>query len=179
MSFQQWRRQLRMTEALARIAQGDAAGAGGGRWVMPACRRFGAAFRETFGTTPAMVAPLPACVVWRRLSVRRPTSAAANLAAEAPASAPPVTRLRNQSAYRTRPPWGDGHKTKASTGRAQFFSLSGPKASERRPSRSPHPFPPRSASPVILALGVEVGHNSEDIRMIPPAQTVRAISKRK
>ena len=29
MSFQQWRRQLRMTEALARIAQGDAAGAGG------------------------------------------------------------------------------------------------------------------------------------------------------
>ena len=28
MSFQQWRRQLRMTEALARLAQGDTAGAG-------------------------------------------------------------------------------------------------------------------------------------------------------
>jgi AraC-like DNA-binding protein len=57
MSFQQWRRQLRMTEALAQIAQG----------VLPArvapavgyasVPAFGAAFRETFGTTPAMALP--------------------------------------------------------------------------------------------------------------------------
>jgi AraC-like DNA-binding protein len=56
MSFQQWRRQLRMTEAVARIAQGLPPGrvaAAVGYASIPA---FGAAFRETFGTTPAMVA---------------------------------------------------------------------------------------------------------------------------
>jgi AraC-like DNA-binding protein/mannose-6-phosphate isomerase-like protein (cupin superfamily) len=53
MSFQQWRRQLRMTEALARIAQGETpakVAASVGYASVPA---FGAAFRETFGMTPA------------------------------------------------------------------------------------------------------------------------------
>lgn len=57
MSFQQWRRQLRMTEALARIAQGSSpaeVAASVGYASVPA---FGAAFRETFGLTPAMAAP--------------------------------------------------------------------------------------------------------------------------
>ena len=57
MSFQQWRRQLRMTEALARIARGVPPGrvaASVGYASVPA---FGAAFRETFGVTPAMAAP--------------------------------------------------------------------------------------------------------------------------
>jgi AraC-like DNA-binding protein len=57
MSFQQWRRQLRMTEALARIAQGASparVAASVGYASVPA---FGAAFRQTFGTTPAMAAP--------------------------------------------------------------------------------------------------------------------------
>jgi AraC-like DNA-binding protein len=57
MSFRQWRRQLRMTEALARIAQGvppAKAARAVGYASVPA---FGAAFRETFGTTPAMAAP--------------------------------------------------------------------------------------------------------------------------
>jgi AraC-like DNA-binding protein len=60
MSFQQWRRQLRMTEALAQIAQGVPpvrVAAAVGYASVPA---FGAAFRETFGTTPAMAAPGPA-----------------------------------------------------------------------------------------------------------------------
>jgi AraC-like DNA-binding protein/quercetin dioxygenase-like cupin family protein len=57
MSFQQWRRQLRMTEALARIAGGVPPGrvaAAVGYASVPA---FGAAFRQTFGATPAMAAP--------------------------------------------------------------------------------------------------------------------------
>jgi AraC-like DNA-binding protein len=57
MSFQQWRRQLRMTEALARLAQGVPAArvaAGVGYASVPA---FGAAFRETFGATPSTVTP--------------------------------------------------------------------------------------------------------------------------
>jgi AraC-like DNA-binding protein/mannose-6-phosphate isomerase-like protein (cupin superfamily) len=57
MSFQQWRRQLRMTEALAQIAQGvpsTKVAAAVGYASVPA---FGAAFRETFGATPAMAAP--------------------------------------------------------------------------------------------------------------------------
>ena len=61
MSFQQWRRQLRMTEALARIAQGvppAQVAAAVGYASVPA---FGAAFRQTFGTTPAAVTP-----GWRR-----------------------------------------------------------------------------------------------------------------
>jgi AraC-like DNA-binding protein len=57
MSFRQWRRQLRMTEALAQIAQGvppARAAAAVGYASVPA---FGAAFRATFGTTPATAAP--------------------------------------------------------------------------------------------------------------------------
>jgi AraC-like DNA-binding protein len=57
MSFQQWRRQLRMTEALARIAQGTSparAAAAVGYASVPA---FGAAFRDTFGVTPSAMAP--------------------------------------------------------------------------------------------------------------------------
>ncbi len=57
MSFQQWRRQLRMTEALARIAQGVSlakVASAVGYASMPA---FGAAFRATFGATPSMMAP--------------------------------------------------------------------------------------------------------------------------
>ena len=53
MSFQQWRRQLRMTEALAHIARGEPparVAAAVGYASVPA---FGAAFRETFGMTPA------------------------------------------------------------------------------------------------------------------------------
>jgi len=57
MSFQQWRRQLRMTEALARIAQGvppARAAAAVGYASAPA---FGAVFRATFGTTPSFMSP--------------------------------------------------------------------------------------------------------------------------
>lgn len=53
MSFQQWRRQLRMTEALARLSRGEAparVAAAVGYASVPA---FGAAYRETFGMTPA------------------------------------------------------------------------------------------------------------------------------
>jgi AraC-like DNA-binding protein len=52
MSFQQWRRQLRLTEALAHIVQGETparAAAAAGYASGPA---FGAAFRTAFGTTP-------------------------------------------------------------------------------------------------------------------------------
>lgn len=52
MSFQAWRRQLRLTEALASLAQGETparAAAAVGYVSGPA---FGAAFRATFGTTP-------------------------------------------------------------------------------------------------------------------------------
>ncbi|HEY0183636.1 MAG TPA: helix-turn-helix transcriptional regulator [Rhodopila sp.] len=57
MSFQQWRRQLRMTEALAQIARGlppSRVAQAVGYASVPA---FGAAFRETFGITPATAAP--------------------------------------------------------------------------------------------------------------------------
>jgi AraC-like DNA-binding protein len=57
MSFRQWRRQLRMTEALAQIARGvppARVAAAVGYASVPA---FGAAFRATFGTTPATAAP--------------------------------------------------------------------------------------------------------------------------
>jgi AraC-like DNA-binding protein/mannose-6-phosphate isomerase-like protein (cupin superfamily) len=53
MSFQQWRRQLRMTEALARLARGETparVSAAVGYASVPA---FGAAYRQTFGMTPA------------------------------------------------------------------------------------------------------------------------------
>jgi AraC-like DNA-binding protein len=57
MSFQQWRRQLRMTEALARIAQGLSPARAASAVGYASVPAFGAAFRETFGTTPAMAAP--------------------------------------------------------------------------------------------------------------------------
>jgi AraC-like DNA-binding protein/mannose-6-phosphate isomerase-like protein (cupin superfamily) len=57
MSFHQWRRQLRMTEALARIAQGVPLARVAGDVGYASVPAFGAAFRETFGTTPAMAAP--------------------------------------------------------------------------------------------------------------------------
>ena len=53
MSFQQWRRQLRMTEAMARLSLGEPparVAAAVGYASVPA---FGAAFRETFGVTPS------------------------------------------------------------------------------------------------------------------------------
>ncbi len=53
MSFQQWRRQLRMTEALARIAQGVPPVRVAQAIGYASVSAFGAAFRETFGTTPA------------------------------------------------------------------------------------------------------------------------------
>ncbi len=59
MSFQQWRRQLRMTEALARIAQGTAPGRVARSVGYASLPAFGAAFRKMFGTTPAMAAPRP------------------------------------------------------------------------------------------------------------------------
>jgi AraC-like DNA-binding protein len=52
LTFQQWRRQLRLTEGLARLAQGETpprAAASVGYASSPA---FGAAFRAAFGTTP-------------------------------------------------------------------------------------------------------------------------------
>jgi AraC-like DNA-binding protein len=55
MSFDQWRRQLRLAEAAARLAQGESparAAAAVGYASGPA---FGAAFRAAFGTTPGQV----------------------------------------------------------------------------------------------------------------------------
>jgi AraC-like DNA-binding protein len=60
MSFQQWRRQLRLTEAFARIAQGETparAAAASGYASGPA---FGSAFRAAFGITPGRVQQAPA-----------------------------------------------------------------------------------------------------------------------
>ena len=59
MSFQQWRRQLRMTEALAQIAHGVPPARVARSVGYASVPAFGAAFRETFGTTPAMAAPRP------------------------------------------------------------------------------------------------------------------------
>ena len=58
MSFQQWRRQLRMTEALSLIAQGVPSAKVARAVGYASVPAFGAAFRETFGTTPAMAAPV-------------------------------------------------------------------------------------------------------------------------
>jgi AraC-like DNA-binding protein len=52
MTFQQWRRQLRLTEGMARLSQGETpprAAAAVGYASGPA---FGAAYRAAFGTTP-------------------------------------------------------------------------------------------------------------------------------
>ena len=57
MSFRQWRRQLRMTEALALIAQGIPPARVAAAVGYASAPAFGAAFRETFGTTPAAGAP--------------------------------------------------------------------------------------------------------------------------
>jgi AraC-like DNA-binding protein len=57
MSFQQWRRQLRMTEALSLIAQGVPPGRVAKSVGYASVPAFGVAFRETFGTTPALSAP--------------------------------------------------------------------------------------------------------------------------
>ena len=53
MSFQQWRRQLRMTEALALIAQGMSPARAATAVGYASVSAFGAAFRQTFGITPA------------------------------------------------------------------------------------------------------------------------------
>jgi AraC-like DNA-binding protein len=55
MSFQQWRRQLRMTEALAQIAQGVAPARVAALVGYASVPAFGAAFRESFGATPSMM----------------------------------------------------------------------------------------------------------------------------
>lgn len=52
MSFQQWRRQLRMTEALAQLAQGKSLAGVAAAVGYNSTPAFGAAFRETFGITP-------------------------------------------------------------------------------------------------------------------------------
>ncbi len=52
MSFGQWRRQLRMTEALARLAQGEPPARVAASVGYASVAAFGAAFRQTFGATP-------------------------------------------------------------------------------------------------------------------------------
>lgn len=51
-SFQQWRRQLRMTEAVAKLARHDPLARVAAAVGYASVAAFGAAFRETFGTTP-------------------------------------------------------------------------------------------------------------------------------
>jgi transcriptional regulator GlxA family with amidase domain len=55
MSFQQWRRQWRLTEAFARIAQGETPA----RAAVGVGDASGAAFRTSFGITPGRAAPAP------------------------------------------------------------------------------------------------------------------------
>lgn len=52
MSFQQWRRQLRLTEGLARLAAGDAPARAAAAVGYASAPAFGAAFRASFGSTP-------------------------------------------------------------------------------------------------------------------------------
>jgi AraC-like DNA-binding protein len=52
MSFQAWRRQLRLTEALASLAQGATPARAAAAIGYSSGPAFGAAFRATFGTTP-------------------------------------------------------------------------------------------------------------------------------
>jgi AraC-like DNA-binding protein len=73
MSFQQWRRQLRMTEALARIAQGVPVvrvAAAVGYASVPA---FGAAFRTTFGVTPSTMGPTTSESTIAKPTISEPT----------------------------------------------------------------------------------------------------------
>jgi AraC-like DNA-binding protein/mannose-6-phosphate isomerase-like protein (cupin superfamily) len=53
MTFQQWRRQLRMTEAMARIANGDPLARVAAAVGYTRVAAFSAAFRAVFGTTPS------------------------------------------------------------------------------------------------------------------------------
>jgi AraC-like DNA-binding protein len=53
MSFQAWRRQLRLTEGLAALAQGEAPARVAASVGYSSSPAFGAAFRSTFGTTPS------------------------------------------------------------------------------------------------------------------------------
>lgn len=55
MTFPQWRRQLRMTEALARIAAGDSPARVGAAVGYASAPAFGAAFRAAFGVTPGKI----------------------------------------------------------------------------------------------------------------------------
>jgi AraC-like DNA-binding protein/mannose-6-phosphate isomerase-like protein (cupin superfamily) len=59
MGFQQWRRQLRMTEALARLAQGVPIARVAAQVGYASVPAFGVAFRQTFGITPQAVRPRP------------------------------------------------------------------------------------------------------------------------
>ena len=52
MSFQQWRRQLRLTEAMVRLSQGVAPGVAAASVGYTSASAFGAAFRAAFGATP-------------------------------------------------------------------------------------------------------------------------------
>lgn len=55
MSFQQWRRQLRLTEGLARLATGVTPARAAAAVGYASASAFGAAFRECFGSTPGQV----------------------------------------------------------------------------------------------------------------------------
>jgi len=57
MSFQQWRRQLRMIEALALLGRGEPPARVAAAVGFASVPAFGAAFRETFGTTPSAMTP--------------------------------------------------------------------------------------------------------------------------
>ncbi|HVZ06947.1 AraC family transcriptional regulator [Rhodopila sp.] len=57
MSFHQWRRQLRMIEAMALLGRGEAPARVAAAVGFASVPAFGAAFRETFGITPSAVAP--------------------------------------------------------------------------------------------------------------------------
>ncbi len=57
MSFQQWRRQLRMIEALALLGRGEPPARVAAKVGFASVPAFGAAFRETFGTTPSTMTP--------------------------------------------------------------------------------------------------------------------------
>jgi AraC-like DNA-binding protein len=76
-TFQQWRRQLRMTEALARVAQGESPARAAAQVGYASPPAFGAAFRGVFGTTPgqvgrAGVAPAVSPAVSSVADARRP-----------------------------------------------------------------------------------------------------------
>ncbi|MFO1028122.1 MAG: helix-turn-helix transcriptional regulator [Acetobacteraceae bacterium] len=57
LSFQQWRRQLRMIEALALLGRGEPPARVAAAVGFASVPAFGAAFRETFGITPSAMGP--------------------------------------------------------------------------------------------------------------------------